>query len=77
MLRVVLEDVRNFILNNLFSSSTHSFGFWNDLKEDDVDNSTGRNTCNNNKEGGIGRLGKPAPANSDNFPSTKFSREFD
>ena len=51
MLRVVLENVRNFILNNLFSSSTHSFGFWNDLKEDDVDNSTGRNTCNNNKEG--------------------------
>ena len=30
----------------LFASATNSFGFWNDLKEDDIDNCAGRNTCN-------------------------------
>ena len=28
----------------LFASATNSFGFWNDLKEDDIDNCAGRNT---------------------------------
>ena len=30
---------------HLFPSATDSFGFWNDLKEDDIDNCAGCNAC--------------------------------